>query len=242
MSPLLAPMPQQVRALALDMSENMLAVGYGNVTTILTREGGPKSGVWNQIEQVQGPCHNRSGLVNALLFFPVRFGPSRLLIAYTEAGWRYVPSLSVLQTIVGYYIVVSTWSRSGLIQRASPDQNHNVCRVYVNFPCDACYYTYCLISGRATLSADKSSLAISTLDHSIVTYPLDKNGPILKMKKEHATRDRTKWSPMVLVAVTSSGLTLGGTGMGEVPIIHTGSDGGEMSLIRHGKCSSISLF
>lgn len=85
------------------------------------------------------------------------------------------------------------------------------------------------------MSADKRSIAISTLDHSIVTYPLDKDGPILKSKKEFSTRDQTKWSPVVPVAMTSSGLTVGGTGKGEVPIICTGSDAGEMSRIRHGE-------
>lgn len=95
MFPLLTSMPQQIRSLALDMSENMLAIGYGNVTSILTRDGGRASGVWNQIEQIQGPYHNRSGLVNALLFFPVRFAGNRLLIAYAEAGWRYASFLSV---------------------------------------------------------------------------------------------------------------------------------------------------
>lgn len=97
-------------------------------------------------------------------------------------------------------------------------------------------------SGGAALSADERTIAFSTLDHSIVTSPLNDNGPILTQKREFANRDRANWSPRVPVVLTSEGIVLGGTASGEVPIISTEGQSpekrGDMSVIRHGEPTS----
>lgn len=70
-----------------------------------------------------------------------------------------------------------------------------------------------------------------------MTYPLDHNGPILAQKREYANPQRVPQFPIVPVAMTDDGLALGGTTMGEVPIVSTDTQGEERSLIRHGECS-----
>lgn len=91
MSQVLPALPEQVRHVALDISKGLLAVGYGTSVALFackkatTEESGP---LWVQSEFIQAPSHNRSGLVNALLFFPTQDGHRRLLVTYAEAGWR----------------------------------------------------------------------------------------------------------------------------------------------------------
>ncbi|QRV99713.1 WD40 domain-containing protein [Ceratobasidium sp. AG-Ba] len=113
----------------------------------------------------------------------------------------------------------SVWSKIGTAKRVSPEANHNVTQI-----------------GCATLSPDKQSMAISTFDHSIVTYTLGSDGPILSSWKEFTYADEGDIRPIVPVAFTSTGLALGGTACGEVPMIQTS---GEMSLIRHEKSDHI---
>lgn len=88
MLPFINPMPEQVRAIAYDPSQNLLAIGYGNTVTIFTRPDSTSN--WAQLDWIKGPYNNRSGLVTALVFFPTSTGHRRLMIAYAEAGWRCV--------------------------------------------------------------------------------------------------------------------------------------------------------
>lgn len=90
MCPFLGQMTQQVRALAFNSIESILAVGYGNTVALFSRSFTDGASTWNHIETIKGPCNNRSGLVNALIFYPVPEGGRHLLIAYAEWGWRYV--------------------------------------------------------------------------------------------------------------------------------------------------------
>ncbi|KAG8723178.1 hypothetical protein FRC09_004424, partial [Ceratobasidium sp. 395] len=108
------------------------------------------------------------------------------------------------------------WSDVGTVRRVSPDSNHNVCRI-----------------GRASLANDEKSIVVSTLDHTIATYAIGGDGPILSSLKEYPYSDADDFSPVVPVASTPDGLTLGGTTHGEVPMI--GGINGGMSLIRHGE-------
>ncbi|KAG9096566.1 hypothetical protein FRC06_008529 [Ceratobasidium sp. 370] len=108
----------------------------------------------------------------------------------------------------------NVWSDIASVKRISPDHNHNVCRI-----------------GRAALGSDGRSIAVSTLDHAIVTYTLGREGPILASMKEFPYQDSAKYTPIVPIASTLDGLTLGGTASGQVPMIETGN--GVMSLMRH---------
>ncbi|KAG9099107.1 hypothetical protein FS749_002123, partial [Ceratobasidium sp. UAMH 11750] len=130
-----------------------------------------------------------------------------LLFQPTEAGCR---NLLVGYAEFGWNI----WNDVGSVRRICPDLNHNVCTI-----------------GRAALTPDGKSIAILTLDHTIVVYALGREGPILASMKEFPYHDSTDYTPIVPVASTSNGLTLGGTTCGEVPMIETGN--GAMLLICH---------
>lgn len=89
MSPFWSQMCQQVRSLAFNADEGVLAVGYGNTVALFTCSVADGALSWSQIEMIKGPCNNCSGLVNSLIFFPVLQGGQHLLSAYAEWGWRY---------------------------------------------------------------------------------------------------------------------------------------------------------
>ncbi|KAG9083410.1 hypothetical protein FRC06_004541, partial [Ceratobasidium sp. 370] len=108
----------------------------------------------------------------------------------------------------------SIWSKLGSVKRFSPDLSHNVCRI-----------------GSAALSSDEKSIAISTLDHAIVVYALESDGPILASMKEFQYEDNADITPIVPVAFTRDGLALGGTACGDVFVLR-GTEG-EMSIMRH---------
>ncbi|CAE6506378.1 unnamed protein product [Rhizoctonia solani] len=199
MMPFLSPFPQRIRNLALDMNDSILAVGYGNTVALHASNTVKRKVAWHPIELIQGPAHNRSGLVNTLTFFPTRSGSSRLLVAYAEAGW-------------------SIWNPCGTVRHINPAVHHNVCRV-----------------GRVSLSIDERMIIFSTLDRSVVTYPMNDDGPVLTGKKEYANGDRDNCSLIVPVAMTQDGFLLTGTALGEVSIIEIkdGANQGNNTVIRH---------
>ncbi|KAG8716874.1 hypothetical protein FRC08_008616 [Ceratobasidium sp. 394] len=110
----------------------------------------------------------------------------------------------------------SIWSKPGSVKRFSPEFKHNICRV-----------------GSVSLSPDEKSIAVSTLDHSIVFYALGGDGPLLESMREFPYNNSGKITPIVPIAFTADGLTLGGTACGEVATIY--SSVGEISMMRHGK-------
>ncbi|EUC67077.1 DnaK family protein, partial [Rhizoctonia solani AG-3 Rhs1AP] len=199
MMPFLSPFSQRIRNLALDTSNSILAVGYGNTVALHASNTVKGKVTWRPIELIQGPAHNRSGLVNSLTFFPARNGSSQLLVAYAEAGW-------------------SIWNPCGTVRHINPAVHHNVCRV-----------------GRASLSIDRRMIIFSTLDRSVVTYPLNDDGPVLTGKKEYASGDRDTCSIVVPVEITPDGFLLTGTTLGEVSIIEVGDESsqGNSTVIRH---------
>ncbi|KAG8765809.1 hypothetical protein FRC12_007279 [Ceratobasidium sp. 428] len=130
-----------------------------------------------------------------------------LLFYPTEKGTK---KLLILYAESGWNV----WSDVSAVKRISPDTNHNVCRV-----------------GRAVLTADDKALAVSTLDRTIVLYDLGDDGPVLTTMREFPYNDDADYSPIVPVASTPGGLTLGGTTCGELPVID--GHGGNVSLMRH---------
>ncbi|KAG8679258.1 hypothetical protein FRC08_017100 [Ceratobasidium sp. 394] len=107
----------------------------------------------------------------------------------------------------------NVWSNVGSVKRIGPDL-HNVRRI-----------------GRASLASDKKSIAVSTLDQTIAIYALGEDGPILTSMKEFHYSDSANYSPIVPIALTPGGLTLGGTASGELPVIKGAQD--DVSLMRH---------
>ncbi|KAG8787129.1 hypothetical protein FRC12_015863 [Ceratobasidium sp. 428] len=113
----------------------------------------------------------------------------------------------------------SVRSHSGPVKRISPDSSHNVCQI-----------------GSTALSHDKKQIAMSTLDRTIAVYALESDGPVLSSMKEVELleyEDTAHISPIVPIAFTPHGLTLGGTACGNVVVFQDLDK--ELSLIRHGK-------
>ncbi|KAG8783896.1 hypothetical protein FRC12_019243 [Ceratobasidium sp. 428] len=105
-------------------------------------------------------------------------------------------------------------SHSGFVRRVSPDLSHNVCQI-----------------GSVALSHNKDRIAITTLDRTIVVYALESDGPLLSSMKEFYYEDSATITPIVPVAFTPDGLTLGGTACGDVIVLQSTDE--ETSLIRH---------
>ncbi|KAG8712229.1 hypothetical protein FRC11_000668, partial [Ceratobasidium sp. 423] len=175
--------PHQICALAVNLDEHMLAVGYGTTVALLNRIKTEGGGVWDLTQRIPGLIHDKGGLVASLLYFP---GPSNrlsLLVLYTEAGF-------------------GVWKASGDFS-VIPASN-GTCRV-----------------GDGSITPNGGILAISTLDQTVVTYPLDENGPILAEKREYTNPEHVSQYPVVPIGITQDGLAFGGTTRGQVPVIST---------------------
>jgi hypothetical protein len=81
------------------------------------------------------------------------------------------------------------------------------------------------------LSPDEKSIAISTLDQSIVTYPLSDEGPVIEGMKEFTAVQLEEAAPIVPVGLTSEGHILGGSTTGDVSVISAESC--ELSSLSH---------
>ncbi|KAG8714468.1 hypothetical protein FRC11_008344 [Ceratobasidium sp. 423] len=186
-------LPEQIRALAVNLKEHTLAIGYGTTVALMNREN-DGDGAWDHIERIPGSLYNRSGLVASLIYFP---GPSdrlSLLILYTEAGFG--------------------------VRKASGDFNMipastGTCRV-----------------GEGSIGPNGRTLAISTLDQTLVTYPLNESGPILAEKREYVNPEQVSQYPVVPVGITEDGLAFGGTTTGQVSVVSTQAEKVQ-TLIRH---------
>ncbi|KAG8735821.1 hypothetical protein FRC10_010108, partial [Ceratobasidium sp. 414] len=86
--------------------------------------------------------------------------------------------------------------------------------------------------GSATISSDERFIAISSLDQSIVTYPLGPGGPLLHEQREFPFHEQTDYSPIVPIALTSNNLIFKGTASGDIPILD--STNGPMAPIHLG--------
>ncbi|KAG9076179.1 hypothetical protein FRC06_009654, partial [Ceratobasidium sp. 370] len=84
----------------------------------------------------------------------------------------------------------------------------------------------------ATISSDERFIAISSLDQSIVTYPLGPDGPVLLDQREFPFREQTEYSPIVPIALTSNNLIFKGTASRDVPVLD--STNGPMAPIHLG--------
>ncbi|KAG9094899.1 hypothetical protein FS749_011577 [Ceratobasidium sp. UAMH 11750] len=183
MYPIIGPLANQIRSIAFDSSglHGILAIGHGTRVSIYAQTLPGHD--WTKIDDVLEPCHERAGLVNALLFF----GRSerKLFIGYAEEGW------SILR-----------YGASSETQRIDPKHYSGVCRI-----------------GQARLSPDHQTLSISTLDQSIVTYAMGDNGPILDSAREFPLQVPLAYNPILPVAHSSLDLVLGGTSIGNIPIV-----------------------
>ncbi|KAG8782799.1 hypothetical protein FRC12_020409 [Ceratobasidium sp. 428] len=201
MSPFLTPFNHQVRSLSFDPTQFLLAVGHGSTVELFSYLDST-----NSTDQSPQPEWEH---------FEVIKGPSNNESGLVNALLFYPTDENSQNLLIGYAEAgFGVWSGLASIKRISRVLNENVCRI-----------------GRATLAADKKSLAVSTLDRTITTYRLGIDGPILGSMKVFPYEDDADYSPIVPVASTPDGLMLGGTTRGEVPMVQ-GSKG-DVSLIQH---------
>ncbi|CAE6542055.1 unnamed protein product [Rhizoctonia solani] len=103
------------------------------------------------------------------------------------------------------------------IRRVDPANYSGVCRV-----------------GQARLGPNQESIAITTLDQSIMTYRLGDHGPILESGHEYPLQVPLASNPILPIEHTLSGLILGGTSSGDVSIIKPPKDGGNVGALIRG--------
>ncbi|KAG9095152.1 hypothetical protein FS749_010984 [Ceratobasidium sp. UAMH 11750] len=83
----LKPFGAAITALALDPLRNMLAVGYGGKTSIISRPPSGSEGVWKIIDTISEPCEGPHGTVTTLGFVGDSLTNRRLIIGHAKAGF-----------------------------------------------------------------------------------------------------------------------------------------------------------
>ncbi|KAG9120116.1 hypothetical protein FRC07_004533, partial [Ceratobasidium sp. 392] len=73
--------------------------------------------------------------------------------------------------------------------------------------------------GDAAFSRDGRFIAIVTLEHSIVLYPMAEGGPVLQNRHVLENRDKSSFRPIVPIALGPDNLVLRGSALGMVPIV-----------------------
>ncbi|KAG9092721.1 hypothetical protein FS749_015489 [Ceratobasidium sp. UAMH 11750] len=87
--------------------------------------------------------------------------------------------------------------------------------------------------GSAAFSTDGRFLAIATLDHSLVIYPMSqKGGPVVHQRQVLPTHEQAAHRPIIPIALAANNLVLKGSTTGKVPIIDLQS--GPLAPIEHG--------
>ncbi|KAG8711323.1 hypothetical protein FRC09_020657 [Ceratobasidium sp. 395] len=74
--------------------------------------------------------------------------------------------------------------------------------------------------GDFALSGTESFIAMTTLDQSAVTYPMTYDGPSLEEINIYDYPDKSRESPALPIAITSSNLILSGTAVGDVSVLY----------------------
>ncbi|KAG9097577.1 hypothetical protein FRC06_007403, partial [Ceratobasidium sp. 370] len=95
-----------------------------------------------------------------------------------------------------------TWRGPNDYQRSPYEEYGNVCSI-----------------GSAALSRDGRFIAIVTLDHSIVIYPMAEDGPMLQNRHVLQNKEKSGFRPIVPIALGPDNLVLRGSAAGTVPII-----------------------
>ncbi|KAG8787814.1 hypothetical protein FRC12_015249 [Ceratobasidium sp. 428] len=202
MSPFLDVFNQQICLLAFDPDSGLLAVAYANMVALYAYKAKDKGSEDKGSKPTWDAIELIKGLYN---------NEDSLVNALLFYPLEYGSS----SLFVGY--AKAGWSvrsYSGSVKRVSPDSSHNVCRI-----------------GSTALSGNKKRIAILTLDRTIVVYTFESDGPLLSSMKEVDYEDSAEITPIVPIAFTSDGLTLGGTACGEVVVLQNMDE--DTSLIRH---------
>jgi hypothetical protein len=82
------------------------------------------------------------------------------------------------------------------------------------------------------VAPDERSVSVSTLDQSIVTYPLSEAGPVREEIKEFPLPDPTDFNPILPIAHTGGDIVLSGTSIGDIPVVRSGTI--QLPFIRQG--------
>ncbi|KAG8708236.1 hypothetical protein FRC08_000046 [Ceratobasidium sp. 394] len=76
--------------------------------------------------------------------------------------------------------------------------------------------------GSAAFSADGRFIAIATLDHSIVIYPMSQHGPVVRQRQLLQNNEQAGYRPIIPIALANN-LILKGSTSGRVPIVDLNS-------------------
>jgi hypothetical protein len=83
------------------------------------------------------------------------------------------------------------------------------------------------------VAPNKRLLSVSTLDQSIVTYPLSDAGVNLDESTEYPLPDPTEFNPILPIVHASNDIVLSGTSVGDIPVIMSGTT--PLPTIRQGE-------
>ncbi|KAG8772876.1 hypothetical protein FRC12_002848 [Ceratobasidium sp. 428] len=87
--------------------------------------------------------------------------------------------------------------------------------------------------GSAAFSSDGRFVAIVTLEHSIILYPMNEHGPVIRERHVVELNDEPNhFRPIVPIALGANNLVMRGTASGQVPIIDL-STNGDLAPIRN---------
>jgi hypothetical protein len=76
-------------------------------------------------------------------------------------------------------------------------------------------------------------MSVTTLDQSIVTYPISEAGPVRDEIREFMLPDPTEFNPILPIAHTGGDIVLSGTSIGDIPVVKSGTI--RLPFIRQGE-------
>ncbi|KAG8735076.1 hypothetical protein FRC10_011012 [Ceratobasidium sp. 414] len=120
-------------------------------------------------------------------------------------------ALDVSQT----YLAVAYGTQVAIYQRFGDLHSESAISMQSAFPT---FVESC--SGDVSLSADERFIAMTTLDQSVVTYPMSHDGPSIEEINIYEFPEKSRESPTLPVALTPSNLVLSGTAVGDVAVVY----------------------
>ncbi|KAG9094514.1 Cilia- and flagella-associated protein 44 [Ceratobasidium sp. UAMH 11750] len=112
-------------------------------------------------------------------------------------------SLTQRQLLIGH-------AKAGFCVWNAPGDRHNI-------PYDG-KGPVCSI-GSIAFSADGQFIAIATLDHSLVIYPMSQKGPVIHQRQILPNYEQATHRPIIPIALAANNLVLKGSTTGKVPVI-----------------------
>ncbi|KAG8709716.1 hypothetical protein FRC09_000502 [Ceratobasidium sp. 395] len=171
-------------------------------------------GYGGKVSVISRPPSGREGLWKLLDTIPEPAeGPHATVTALGFVG----ESLANRRLIAGYAKAgFCTWTAPGEYHSTPYDAKGLVCSI-----------------GSAAFSSDGRFVAIATLDHSLVVYPMSqKGGPVVHQRQFLPNLERATHRPIIPIALAANNLVLRGSTTGKVPVVDLQS--GPLAPIEHG--------